>query len=137
MYLKIDCLPLSGFDTENETYPADRMQVTCTQVSNGGDPGSIVDGRDLNFGVICITILEPDIAGQKADVPFLQLQGMWGYSRVVDGIEEFVTKMALCFRVKCLVFSVFAVEREYVLSCLVNLITWIYNFKQEIKSNQH
>ena len=38
---------------------------------------------------------------------------MWGYSRVVDGIEEFVTNMALCFRVKCLVFSVFAVEREY------------------------
>ena len=38
---------------------------------------------------------------------------MWGYSRVVDGTEEFVTKMALCFRVKCLVFSVFAVEREY------------------------
>ena len=35
---------------------------------------------------------------------------MWGYSRVVDGIEEFVTKMALCFRVKCLVFSVFAVS---------------------------
>ena len=28
--VKIDCLPLSGFDTENETYPADRMQVTCT-----------------------------------------------------------------------------------------------------------
>ena len=24
-----------------------------------------------------------------------------------------------------------------VLSCLDNLITWIYNFKQEIKSNQH
>ena len=26
---------------------------------------------------------------------------------------EIVTKMALCFRVKCLVFSVFAVQREY------------------------
>ena len=28
-------------------------------------------------------------------------------------------------------------NRSLVLSCLVNLITWIYNFKQEIKSNQH
>ena len=24
-----------------------------------------------------------------------------------------------------------------VLSCLIDLVTWIYNFKQEIKSNQH
>ena len=24
-----------------------------------------------------------------------------------------------------------------VLSCLINLITWIYNFNQEIKSDQH
>ncbi len=27
--------------------------------------------------------------------------------------------------------------RCLVLSCLINLVTWIYNFKQEIKSNQH
>ena len=25
----------------------------------------------------------------------------------------------------------------HVMSCLINLITWISNFKQEIKSNQH
>ena len=28
-------------------------------------------------------------------------------------------------------------EQEDVMSCLINLITWISNFKQEIKSNQH
>ena len=63
MYLKIDCFSLSGLDAENETYPADRVQLPCAQVSNGDNSGLHVDGCDLDFGVICISILEPDITG--------------------------------------------------------------------------
>ena len=36
-----------------------------------------------------------------------------------------------------LIAHVLAEKETSVLSCLINLVTWIYNFNQEIKSDQH
>ena len=87
--------------------------------------GSRIDCLDPRFGsraVVPLTRDNPDHSGCEGVRPVFCLMNDRPFA-----LKPVISEMA----------PTSGPLKTGVLSCLINLITWISNFKQEIKSNQH